>query len=115
MIPLVSIGLVATGILWFALLLWRFTAQVALLTLAVIALLDSMQLSVVEINAGVSIYQDDIACLVLVIAAAIISRRNRDLRSLLCTPVLILLGLAVLNFLRGLLSFGPRPAGNGVR
>src|SRR5689334_5447385 len=112
MIPIVSIGLVATGVLWFALLLWRFPAQIALLTLAVIALLDSMQLSVVEINAGVSIYQDDIGCLVLVIAAWIISRRNGKLRSMLCTPVLILLGLSILNFLRGVLSFGPRPAGN---
>jgi len=115
MLPLVSGGLITAALLWFALLMWRFPAYMGLFVLAAVVLLDSLQISLGEINAGVTIYQDDLACAALVAGAAIVAFRNRTFPRYLCSPALALLGLAGLNFARGTLLFGLKPAGNGVR
>src|SRR5689334_2143341 len=115
MIPPVLIGFVVVGLLWIALLLWRFPAQTAMSVLAAVVVLDSLGITLLEINIGASIYQDDVACAALIAGAAILVARNRTLARELCTPALILLGLIAVNFTRGALLFGLKPAGNGVR
>jgi hypothetical protein len=64
---------------------------------------------------GIFIYLDDIGCVVLIAAAMILAVRTGHLSSTFCWPLLILLGLAILNFCRGVALYGVKPAGNGVR
>jgi hypothetical protein len=115
MIPLISAGFVVVILGWSVLLLWRFPAEVSLFVLAAVVVLKALGIELVELNLGVTVYQDDLACLAMIAGAAIVAARNRTLPLHLCRPALILLELAGVNFLRGALLFGPRPAGNGVR
>jgi O-antigen ligase len=114
MLPLVAIGLFATGLLWFLLVLWRFPAQVGLCLLTAAVFIDCLEI-VTPIDAGIFIAVDDVASIVLLSAAAIIAIKDRKGVRYVCPPALLLLGLAALNFARGAILFGIKPAGNGVR
>jgi hypothetical protein len=93
---------------------WIYPAQTAVAFLAPAAVMDCLQIGADGINIGVSIYIDDIACLLLVAAAFVVLLRNGATLPKGSSPAFALLGLMVANFARGAANFGIKPAGNGV-
>jgi hypothetical protein len=112
---LIYIGLVLGPLFLFVLLFWRYPAQAGLAFLFVVVVLDCLEIGASGIDAGISLYFDDVACAVLIAGAVIIAGRSGRLPANYCWPALSLFGLAVMNFLRGAPVYGLRHAGNDAR
>jgi len=113
-----SLALLILGpalLLMASFLLWRVPVALAAVVVGAAAITDLTGLGKEGFQFGVTIYPTDLACAALVGAAIVVSLRTRSLPQKLCWPVLILLGLAVLNFARGVVIFGIKAPGNGAR
>jgi hypothetical protein len=73
---------------------------VALSVFGVVVLLDSLELWTAGIEAGVTLYLDDLACAALLAGVAIVATRRRTFPRLRCCPVMILLTLVGVNAFR---------------
>ena len=106
----------ALGVLMlFAVLVWRYPAQAAVLTFGAGIVLDCLQIGTSGFNLGVFVYPTDIVCGLLLVIGLTVVIKKREGPPRETWPVLILFGLAITNFLRGASDFGIKPAGNGAR
>jgi hypothetical protein len=97
-------------------LLRRWPGWVAFATVVLAALLDCLEIGVNGVPlAGVNIYVDDVAALVLLTAGLFgLVRYRRGLPGD-AVPCVVLLALAVIDFARGIGPFGLKDAGNTSR
>ncbi|MGD1074191.1 MAG: hypothetical protein ABSB15_29140, partial [Bryobacteraceae bacterium] len=93
---LIYIGLVLGPLFLFVLLFWRYPAQAGLAFLFVVVVLDCLEIGASGIDAGISLYFDDVACAVLIAGAVIIAGRSGRLPANYCWPALSLFGLAMM-------------------
>lgn len=98
-----------------ALLMWKYPVAVAVTSVAAAAFCEVTDIGVDGLQFGIGIYPQDIACAVLLGACVVVCLRTRSLPHDSCTPAVILLGLSLLNFARGIATFGLKPAGNSLR
>src|ERR1700719_2577490 len=98
-----------------ALLLAKYPVAVAVFWIAAAAISEVTGIGREGLQVGVTIYPADLACLALIASCVSVSLRTRSLPRDFCWPALILLGLGVLNFVRGALMFGIKASGNGAR
>ncbi|PYV34466.1 MAG: hypothetical protein DMG09_21050 [Acidobacteria bacterium] len=96
-------------------LLWQYPIAIALVAVATPIGLHCLQLGNDGIDVGVNVYIDDVACLVLLCAAAVVVVRKQRLPDSSSWPVFTLFALAAINLARGAAEFGLKPAGNGAR
>ena len=111
------IGLIAAlaGVMVLAPLIWRYPVGCANVFIAAAVLCDVAEFGTAGIQLGITIYPGDITCLGLIASCISVSLRTRSFPRDVCWPALILLGLAVLNFLRGAVIFGVKAPGNQAR
>ena len=110
----VSAGLIAVLALGAG-LFWRYPIAIALVAVAAPIGLHCLQLGKDGIEVGVNVYIDDVACLVLLCAAAVVVVRKQRIPDSSSWPVFTLFALAAINLARGAAEFGLKPAGNGAR
>jgi hypothetical protein len=115
MSPVLGIGLLLCGLFACVPLFLRYPAEFGFCGLCAATILDCLHVWDAGISLGVSIYSDDIACAAIICSAIIVAIRSRGISRNLCWPATILLGMAALNFLRGIILYGLKPAGNGAR
>lgn len=108
-----SVGLVT--LIVAAALLWRFPVQMGASVVVLVGVVDCLQVWTSGITLGIFLYPNDIACAFLLGAAAVVTIRNGGISREFCWGALMLLGLTVLDFIRGTLEFGVKPAGNQAR
>lgn len=83
--------------------------------IAIVSLSDLFQIGTDGINLGVTIYLNDIADIVMLSAGALVLKRNRQRLPSDAMPCIALFGLSMLNFLRGIPTYGIKDAGNNIR
>jgi hypothetical protein len=98
-----------------ATLLWEYAVEFALMAVGVALSLDSLQLVPAGIDIGINVYADDIACLVLLSAGALVTLRKRRVMDTSAWAAFALFALATVNLARGAMEFGLKSAGNGAR
>jgi len=97
-------------------LLWQYPIPVALIAVTTPTVLDCLQLGKDGIEVGgINVYIDDIACLVLLVAGAVVVFRRGRLPERGTWAAITLFALAATNLARGSIEFGLKPAGNGAR
>src|SRR5437016_13285862 len=84
-----------------ATLLWQYAVQIALMAIAVAIGLDCLQLAKEGMDVGVTVYVDDIACLVLLSAGGMVVLRNGRFPDSSSWPVFGLFTLMAVNLARG--------------
>lgn len=97
-----------------ATLLWEHTLQIALFAVVLAAVLDCLW-GWVGINVGIMLWADDVTCLVLLLAGAIVLLRKGRLPGSSSSPALMIVAVLILNLVRGAIDFGLQPAGNSSR
>lgn len=111
-------GLSGLALCGFA--LWKYPVPTALALTAMSSLWDLLQDpgtpdSASGVQIGVTLHPLDIGCVALGVACLVALMRTRFSLRDVCWPAVLLLGLCVLNFLRGAEAFGLKPAGNYAR
>jgi hypothetical protein len=104
-----AVGLLCLLVIWYRPGWAVFTA------ISTGALLDCLQPDAPGVDLGVNVYVQDLACLVLMTTGFVLLIRYRKGIPRDAMPCLLLMVLVVLNFGRGLSTFGLNQAGNGVR
>ena len=98
-----------------ATLLWKFPVQTATSSAGLAIALDCFDVGRQGFDLGVSIYSDDIACVILLCAGCISIMRWQKRPSRDWWFALGLFSLTIFNLVRGASEFGLKPAGNGIR
>jgi hypothetical protein len=102
-------------VLLISFLMWKYPVGLTLTLIAAAALSQLTGIGASGMQFGVDLYPLDIACAALIACCAIVFLRTGSLPRDVCRPALILLGLAILNFGRGVLVFGLKAPGNYAR
>ena len=116
MIPDVTplLVLLTIGALLF-IAVWRWPLWGVLAPLCVASLLDLLQIGSGGVDVGVSLYIDDIACVVSLGAGLLVWLRHRKRIPGDAVPCVALLLLVAVCFFRGMSTYGLKLAGNSVR
>jgi hypothetical protein len=96
-------------------LLWRRAAHIAVTTLVAAIGLGCLDVGKHGVDIGVTIYIEDIVCLLLISAAVIAVLRKGQFPHMRSWPAFALSALLAINFARGALEYGLKPAGNDAR
>ena len=107
-------ALLAAGLLLLS-LVWHRPGWVIFLTLSVAALLDLFQIGIGGVDLGISLYIDDVACVLVMGTGLLMLLRYRTKFPRDAVPCLVLVVLIALSFGRGVGPFGLKVAGNGSR
>ena len=109
-----NLALVALGLLCLT-LIWRWPGWVAFVTISAAALLDCLQIGTSGVSLGVSLYIDDAAVVILLLAGFLVLLRDHRGLPSDAIPCALLLALVALSFGRGVGAFGLKAAGNSAR
>ena len=115
---LIELLLVPLGLLVCGYLLWNYPVATGLIVTVLAAFweqLTQIESAPTQIHSGIALSPSDIACIVLSAASVVVFLRTRSFPRDICWPAVLLLGLCLLNFARGALIFGIKPAGNFSR
>src|SRR5690242_3353667 len=114
---MVLIGFIVAlaGLMVIAPLIWRYPVAVAITGIVAAVFCDITDIGVSGIQLGITVYPADLSCVALIAACISLALRNRSFPRDLCWPAVILLGLVILNFIRGVVLFGVRAPGNDAR
>ncbi len=115
MLFLIILSLGSATLVVTAALLWRYPVQVSASVVVLVGIVDCLQLWTSGITLGVFVYPNDIACATLLAAGAIVTVRNGSVSREFCWGALLLFGLTIIDFLRGAITYGIKPAGNQAR
>jgi hypothetical protein len=108
---LVLIAVLAIG----ATLLWEYPVQIVLMAVVLAVVIDCLKGWLGIDVGGVTLWVDDIASLVLLLAGVIVVLRKGRFPDSTSWPVFTIFALLILNLGRGATEFGLKAAGNGSR
>src|SRR5690349_13953907 len=103
------------GLMVIAPLIWRYPVASANFFIAAAVLCDLTDFGTTGIQLGITLYPGDLTCLALIASCTSVWLRTRSAPRDVCWPAVGLLGLAILNFVRGVLVFGVKAPGNEAR
>jgi hypothetical protein len=106
---ILTVGSLLLGIAWYR------PGWAIFLSLSAAALLDLLRIGVDGLDVGVSIYIDDVACIIILVTGFLVLIRYPQRFGLDLLPCLALLVLVALSFSRGIGVYGIKAAGNSAR
>lgn len=112
---LIGFIIAVAGLMIVVPFIWRYPVAFANIAIAAAVLCDLTEFGTTGVQLGITIYPLDISCMALIASCVSVWLRTRSSPRDLCWPALILLGLAVLNFIRGVVLFGVKSPGNEAR
>jgi hypothetical protein len=94
---------------------WQWPGYVVFTAIVATAVLNLLEIGNAGIDIGVNLYADDVAIVIILITCCMVSLKHRKPLPRDILPCFLLLLFILQSFIRGVVTYGSKPAGNSVR